>query len=65
MLKLHRLIIPDFTEDVLLSAELSANPWDVDRPTIKAVKSLISIDALKLFNKENLKGLCQSGRTTD
>ena len=47
ILQLHRLIVPDFTEDVLLSAELSANHWDA----IKAVKCLISIDALKLFHK--------------
>ena len=55
ILQLHRLIILDFTEDVLLSAELSANHWDADHYAIKAVKCLISIDALKLFDKENHK----------
>ena len=52
ILQLHRLIVPDYTEDVLLSAELSANHWEGDKHAIKALKCLVSIEALKVFDKE-------------
>ena len=55
ILQLHRLIIPDLTKDVLLSAELSANHWEGNKNAIKALKCLVSIDALKVFDKENRK----------